>query len=246
MTLADEAAKARLQDIAPGLRAAGVIGMLERIIAHVWKVNIDRFEPTEIGDTNRSLGITATENIRTLVLREAWAADNPAGLSKSVHVTAPNDSLLVEAAGVRLRAMKSSPAITLTEPRWDSDFNWHAESDIRLEAATANAAICNQFLAVPGGLFEEIELPADWAADLSEVFLVWAGGSNNPLTGGWIGLPTISDRPWLAVENMWWHGMGDVTSGDRDSDSPASDTFADRNAPNPVVSLKRRSKTAQS
>lgn len=246
MTAMEEAAQARLNDVVAVLRAAGVLGMFERIIAHVWKVNVDRFEPTELGDTNRSLGITATENIRTLVLREAWAAGNPAGLSAGVHVTAPNDSLLVEAAGVRLRAMKSPPAITVAEPRWDSDFNWQTDSDVRIEAATANAAVCNQFLAVPGGLFEHTQMPADWAAGLSEVFLVWAGGSNNPLTGGWIGLPTISDRPWLAVANIWWHGTGDVTSADRDQDSPAGDAFSDKQAPSPVVSLRQRPKPAES
>jgi hypothetical protein len=245
MTLLGEAAEARLTDIAAGLRAAGVIDMFERIIAHVWKVNVDRFEPAEIGDTNRSLGITATENIRTLVLREAWASGNPAGLSTGVHVTAPNDSLLVEAAGVRLRAMKSSPAITLTEPRWHSDFTWQSESDVRLEAAAANAATGNRLLAVPGGLFEEVEPPAGWAAGLREVFLVWAGGSGSPLTGGWIGLPTISDRPWLAVQNMWWHGASDLTPAERDSDWPDGDSFADRNAPSPVVILRQRPQTAQ-
>ncbi len=134
MTWSDPAAEARLKDIIAGMRAAGVIDMFERIVAHVWKVNVDRFEPSEIGDTNRSLGITATENIRTLVLRESWTASNPAGLGNGVHVTAPNDSLLVEAAGVRLRVMKCPPAITLSEPRWDTDFRWQAESDVRLEA----------------------------------------------------------------------------------------------------------------
>ncbi|HYS31044.1 MAG TPA: hypothetical protein VEM58_02175 [Streptosporangiaceae bacterium] len=245
MTWSDPAAEARLKDIIAGMRAAGVIDMFERIVAHVWKVNVDRFEPSEIGDTNRSLGITATENIRTLVLRESWTASNPAGLGNRVHVTAPNDSLLVEAAGARLRVMKCPPAITLSEPRWDTDFRWQAESDVRLEAAAANAAVCNQFLAVPGGLFENMEQPAEWAAQLREVILVWAGGSNNPLTGGWIGLPTVGDRPWLAVQSVWRHGTGATTSGERDSDAPVSDVFSEKDAPSPVVSLKQRSNRAR-
>ncbi len=96
MTPWEAAARERLDDIVAIQRAAGVIDMFERIIARMWKINVDRFEPSEVGDTNRSLGITANENIRTLVVRESWDAANPAGLGIGVEVTAPNDSLLVE------------------------------------------------------------------------------------------------------------------------------------------------------
>src|ERR1022692_3884140 len=98
----DAASQERLGDIVAGLRAEGVVDMIERIVARVWKANVDRFEPRELGDTNRSLGITASENIRTLVIRESWTAGNPACLGESVHVTAPSDSLLVRGAGVKL------------------------------------------------------------------------------------------------------------------------------------------------
>ena len=244
MTCWDAAAHGRLKDIVAGLRDDGVTGMFERIIARVWKINVDRFEPSEVGDTNRSLGITAAENIRTLILRESWTASNPAGLGGGVHVTAPNDSLLVQHADVRLHVMKSAPAVTLAEPRWGSAFAWKGESDVRIEAATANAAAYGPFLAVPGGLFEDLLPPAGSAARLREAILVWAGGSDSPLTGGWIGLPALGDKPWLAVENVWWHGSGAVISGARGNDAFVSDAFSDRDVPSPVVSLRQRQKTA--
>lgn len=239
----DALASARLTEIVAGLREEGVIEMFERIVSRIWKVNVDRYEPSEVGDTNRSLGITANENIRTLVLRESWTDGNPAGLGRGVHVTAPNDSLLVQAGGVRLHVMKSAPAITLTEPRWDSEFGWKGESDVRIEAATANAAAYSNFLAVPGGLFEDMRPPADHVANLREVILVWSGGWTNPETGGWVGLPILSDRPWLAVQNVWWHGSGGLESRSRDNDRPG-DTFSDRAVPSPVVIVRPRPKTA--
>jgi hypothetical protein len=240
----DAAAGERLKEIAADLRGAGVIDMFEKTVARVWQVNVDRFEPGEVGDTNRSLGITASENIRTLVLRESWSGDNPR-LGGGVHVTAPNDSLLVQVAGVRLHVMKSAPALTLSEPRWDSEFIWKGESDVRLEAATANASVYHRFLTVPGGLFEHMDPPADRTSGLREVMLVWAGGSNSPATGGWLGLPITGERPWLAVRNVWWHGPAGHEAGSRDRDQPANDTFTDRKAPSPVIAIRQRPRTAE-
>lgn len=245
MTPWEAAAQERLDDIVANQRAAGVIDMFERIIARMWKINVDRFEPSEVGDTNRSLGITANENIRTLVVRESWDAANPAGLGVGVEVTAPNDSLLVEVGGVRLHVMKSVPSISLVEPRWAVDFRWAGDSDVRAEAAAANTAFLGAGLAVPGGLFEdELPGPGD-AARLREVMLVWAGGSNSPFTGGWVGLPVLGERPWLAVQNIWWHKPGAMIPGSDESEGSDSDTFSTRDVPSPLVSLKQRPRTAE-
>ncbi len=244
MTNLDVAAQERLAEITSALHEAGVTDLFERVIARVWKINVDRFEPDEVGDTSRSLGITASENIRTLVLREAWTAGGAAGLGRDVRVTAPNDSLLVQAGRIRLHVMKSAPAIALTEPRWETEFTWKGESDVRIEAATANTAVYNPFLAVPGGLFEDLLPPVNSAANLREVILIWAGGANSPVTGGWLGLPVLGDRPWLAVENLWWHGAAAPT-GESQADSLLTDAFTDRATPSPVVSLKQWQKTAE-
>ncbi len=245
MTLWELAAQERLKEIGAVLRGEAVLSMFERVVARVWKVNVDRFEPSEVGDTNRSLGITAAENIRSLIVREAWDAANPVGLGSGVKVTAPNDSLLVEVAGVRLHVMKSAPAIALTEPDWDVDFRWAGESEVRKDAATANTACVGNYLAVPGGLFEDEPAEEGAAARLREAMLVWAGGSNSPFTGGWIGLPVLGERPWLAVENVWWHKPGTSSPGSREGEGPAADTFSARDLPSVAVALKQRPRTAE-
>jgi hypothetical protein len=141
--------------------------------------------------------------------------------------------------------MKSSPSPSLREPNWELEFNWAGESDVRRDAAAANAACLGTYLAVPGGLFED-EIPGrDNAARLQEVMLVWAGGSNSPHTGGWLGLPVLGERPWLAVQNIWWHKPGAETSGSSGGEGLAEDNFSMRDLPKLAVSLKRRAKAAE-
>jgi hypothetical protein len=136
MTSWDAEAHERLEHITAALRDEGVLSLFERTIARVWKFNVDRFEPSEIGDTNLSLGMTAKENITSLILREAWMAGNPAGLGDKVHVNTANGSLLVQAGGVRIRLMKSAAAPILTKPGWDNGFSWESDSDIRRAASS--------------------------------------------------------------------------------------------------------------
>jgi hypothetical protein len=245
MTPWEQAAQERLHRIVAVMRAEAVIDMCERVIARVWKINVDRYEPSEVGDTNRSLGITAAENIRTLIVRESWDASNPEGLGAGVKVTAPSDSLLVEVAGARMHVMKSAPTLSLQEPNWDTDFNWAGESDVRHDAAAANAACVGAYLAVPGGLFEDEPPEPDGASQLREVMLVWAGGSNSPFTGGWLGVPVLGERPWLAVQNLWWHKPSTEESDSRGGEGSAEDTFSARDVPDLAVSLKQRAEPAK-
>jgi len=246
MDLWDGAAHDRLKQIVADLRGEGVLDLFERLVARVWKFNVDRHEPSEIGDTNLSLGITAKENITSLVVREAWMTGNSGDLSESVHVSVSKGSLLVRAAGVRVRMMKSAASPTLREPRWDSDFIWENESDVRAAAAASNRDSYNPFIIGPGSLFENIFPPTGSVEQLRETMLVWAGGSDSPFTGGWLGLPTMGERPWLAVENLWWHELdadGRIPlGGDK---TPDADTFSNREAPKPSITLKPRPKTAE-
>jgi hypothetical protein len=140
--------------------------------------------------------------------------------------------------------MKGAPAISLQEPGWDADFRWAGESDVRKDAASANAACVGNYLAVPGGLFEDEPPEAGAAERLREAMLVWAGGSNSPFTGGWIGLPVLGERPWLAVQNVWWHKPGSTVPGSREGEGPAVDTFSARDVPSLAVALKQRPRTA--
>lgn len=103
----DSAAGERLQEVVEQLRAAHVIDVLERTVSLVWRANTARYEPSDLGDTPRSLGVTAAENIRERTLRERWSPTGKGDFGQDVHVTAPNDSLLVESGGVSLRRDES-------------------------------------------------------------------------------------------------------------------------------------------
>lgn len=243
----DVAATARLQDIVELLRSTRVVDVLERTVALVWRANTARYEPGDLGDTARSLGVTAAENIRELVLRERWSPGMNGDLGRDVHVTAPNDSLLIESSGVSLRVMKAPSMITLARPNW-LGFSWANESDVRKAAARNNRVGYNPYLIGTGTLFDD-SLPVDGdPSTLREVLLVWAGGSASPFTGGWLGLPILSeDRPWLAVQKLWWHevdGHGSRRGRGGDTD-PDLDTFERRPLPQPEVRLKPKPKTAE-
>jgi len=55
----------------------------------------------------------------------------------------------------------------------------------------------------------------------------------------------LGDQPWLVVENLWWHGVDGMPGARSEYDVLASDTFSDREAPSPLVSLKARPRTAE-
>ena len=50
----------------------------------------------------------------------------------------------------------------------------------------------------------EALIPGHDAARCRDVFLVWTGEASTGLTAGWLGLPCEGDRPWLAVQRLWW------------------------------------------
>ncbi len=243
----DPAAGERLQEVVEQLRAAHVIDVLERTVSLVWRANTARYEPSDLGDTPRSLGVTAAENIRERTLRERWSPTGKGDFGQDVHVTAPNDSLLVESGGVSLRVMKAPPMVTLAEPSW-GDFVWANESDVRKAAARNNRARYNPFHVGSGTLFDGVFAAEGDPRALCDVALVWAGGSSSPYTGGWVGLPTLSaDSPWLAVQRIWWH-RSDDRGAQRDRSRPTDsdpDTFERRPLPQPEIRIKPKPKTAE-
>lgn len=242
----DRAAANRLDVIVEQLRETRVIEVLESTVARVWQANTARYEPSDLGDTPRSLGVTAAENIRELALRERWSQTGDGRLDPAAHVTAPNDSLLIESGGISLRVMKAKPMVTLAEPEW-AEFEWAGESDVRKAAARNNRTRYNPYQIGSGTLFDGVFPPEGDPRALCDVVLVWAGGSSNPDTAGWIGLPTLSnDNPWLAVQRVWWHqaGGGSTRTDRTRPTGPDPDTFERRPLPQPEIRLKPKPKTA--
>lgn len=246
MTSWDPAASARLAEIAAQLRGDGVVEMMHEIVGHVWFGNVDRFDPTWLGDTNRSIGANAAENIHTLTRR---VAQDPASwdLQESVRITAPRGSLLVATGSINLHVVKASAMKMLRVPDFDA-FSWLADdSETRAAAATANAFKYNPWVGGRGTLFDGLVAPNGSAHALNEVFLLWAGGIDAPNTAAWLGLPTVGTEPWLAVEQLWWDETGTGASrrlGGRPSPT-AGPVYSDGAAPLAAVTLKPRPKTAE-
>jgi hypothetical protein len=242
----DEAASDRLHNIIEQLRDSRVISVLEATVARVWRANTARYEPSDLGDTPRSLGITASENIRELVLRQKWGSTDTSELGRDVHITAPSGSLLVESCGVNLLMKKAHSMVAVAEPEW-GEFEWATESDVRQAAARNNKARYNPLQIGGGTLFDGV-FPAEGDPKaLRDVILVWAGGSSSPNTAGWLGIPTENaHHPWLSVQRIWWH-QADGGANQRDLTQPTNpdaDTFERRPLPQPEIRLKPKPKTA--
>lgn len=241
-TVWDRAAARRLEEITAELAETGVLALFERLVAETWRYNCQRYEPAEAGDTPRSLGVTASENLRVRVLREindltsGWA-------ERGVLATSPDNALRVHARGVDVRQMKA-PGSEVRLPRWE-EFNWTSESESRFSSAEANTRAYGIPPAPAGQEVIPGLLPPGDPSVLRHVLLVWSGEIETGYTAGWLGLPVIGEHPWLAVQELWWHegGLARPVRGVRGTTS-SPETFAERPQPVPLIFLKPRSEGA--
>lgn len=133
----DGAALAHLEDTAGQLAALGVPAAMGKLVGGVFRRNLERYEPTENGDTPQGLALLCAINISQLARRHY--ADLGAGDPGRVRASLPeSNSLLVRACGVDLRVRKA-PGDTLN-PVW-SAFSWQEADGVgRHLAASANSA----------------------------------------------------------------------------------------------------------
>ncbi len=219
----DTRAAAWLDEVLAQLRALGVADLCERVVAQVWERNVDRHDPVVAGDTATSLGITAAENIRTLLLREDPESWRPRG----VVLRAAQHSLMIDAADVHLQVMKAADRRLDPDPdqplelEW-SGTRWDGESEVRRSAAAVNARRYEPREAdqwgqtwLTGLVGGDDARAADEPARLRHVMLVWAGDPVTAATTGWLAVPYAGapgTSPWLAAREMWHHGPDDVPS----------------------------------
>ena len=189
------------------LRALGAVDLLETTVATVWERNVDRHDPLVAGDTATSLGITSAENLRSLLQR---AAPGP-----GVTVSAPRNSVVLSAEGVHVHLMKAPDAglgpDADTRPDWTST-RWAAESEVRRTAAAENAA---SYEPAAPDQWGQTFLPGLGTATpepsrLRHLVLVWAGHPITAATSGWLAVPHVGPRPWLAATAVWAHGPDEV------------------------------------
>jgi hypothetical protein len=209
-----------LDDVLAAIRATGLAELVEATVADVWERNVDRYDPVVAGDTATSLGITASENIRSLLLRvdhERWAA-------RGVVVTSVQQALVLRIGVRRMLLMKVTdrrlhPEEDDDEHDWRSGIRWDAASDVRRLAAEDNARRYEPCVEDQTGqtwwpgLVPGAPDDPDDPDGLRHLVLVWAGDPVGGTTAGWLGVPYAGPPgtpPWLAITPVWHHGPGDV------------------------------------
>lgn len=242
----DTAAAGRLDLQVQQLRTCGLLDVLQETIAKVWRANLGRHEPSELGDTAQSLGFTSWVNVAQLVVRH-YANLTPQE-SEGVRAALISSTLMIRVRDIRVQVMKAPPSSSRT-PDWNQ-FTWlEADSQVRFRAAQNNIASYNPVTSDQDGRAQSLQpdhgpsmlwdAPSD-PAGLCDLVLVWSGEFGTALTAGWLGMPCLGTPPWFAVAPLWVdEGDQRIPSSDDVVPHPGDeDNFADRPEPALVLGLK--------
>ena len=208
-----------LDDVLAAIRDTGLADLVEATVADVWERNVDRYDPVVAGDTATSLGITASENIRTLLLRvdrERWAA-------RGVVVTSVQQALVLRIGVRRMPLMKVADRRSPRRGRRRARLAVRPPVGRRQRRPQARRggqrAAVRALRGGPDGP-DVVARPVPGAPDdpddpdgLRHLVLVWAGDPVGGTTAGWLGVPYAGPPgtpPWLAITPVWHHGPGDV------------------------------------
>ena len=242
---AEEAAQGALHAITIACTESGLTDALRGLVQEVYSINLARYEPDELGDTARSLGFQGHENMTERALRRFrhddreradthWSIDG-------LHVATPRNVLTFELAGASFLTMKVPPAQRRT-PDWEGGIDWRQKSNARLAFATENSEVLNHRTPATGmvPLFSFSGAPGI----VRKFMFLWAGEASTGLTAGWLAVPVLGERPFLAHQRLWW---------DTDLDTQATPTpmadrgpnFDERPAAALSMALKRRPQEGQ-
>ncbi|HEX2895994.1 MAG TPA: hypothetical protein VHO29_18460 [Marmoricola sp.] len=245
MSIAESAARQALADTVELLRETGLLSAVRELHREVWATNLDRYEPDELGDTPRSLGLLCHENFTARAVRRHQCSElepkahhwNIAGLD----VSTPSGVLTFQIGNRRIVGMKVPPSERRT-PCWDRFAVWDNESNTRLQIAKENSKTLGDYRTPSPGQGELADFHRELGRTPGQVrdFLyVWAGELASPLTAGWLTVPVLGEQPFVAVAPLWH---------DRDDDrnrtihtrrrGPEGPNFDQKPATQPSVTLK--------
>lgn len=241
MEPAEAAAHAHLQATVDLCTDSGLTQAWQVLIHDVYARNLDRFEPDELGDTAMSFGVQCAENLKTRAIRRFECDDlEPAEHHwdlQGVLAGTRRNSLMFEIEGNRIFVMKV-PFGQGRDPQWTVEKHWEQSSEIRHNLAVGNSRVLGGYKTFSGGddgLFPHPARPRQ----VRDYLLVWGGEAASPLTAGWLAIPTMGDKPFVAVAPLWRDDepAAPPTTRKRGDRGPS---FEDRAANAPEITIKPR------
>ncbi len=178
-----------LAEVVDRWRTSGPLTDMLEIIDDVWRTNLDRHEPSELGDDATSLGVQCSRNIMNrCVQRFSDRTDD--------FIVRGGATLEIVFGG---HVMHVSKVQTQSRAWHPNSIDWTA-SEVRLDGARENAAA---YTSTAGTLFDgvtDVSLPGPVGdpANLTHLHLAWQGLSDGE-TRVFVGFPTTGSMPWSAV-----------------------------------------------
>jgi len=178
-----------LAEVVDRWRASGPLADLIEIIDEVWRTNLDRHEPSELGDDATSLGVQCSRNIMNRCVQHI-------GNRADGVIVRGGATLELSFAGHMMHVSKVQTQGRSWHP---NSIDWNA-SGVRLEGARENAAA---YTATSGTLFDELTGTSLLGsvgdpAHLKHLHLAWQGLADGEIRV-FVGFPTTGAVPWSAV-----------------------------------------------
>lgn len=240
MDRAQLAAREALEEAVETCKQSSLTEAWRVLVQDVYTMNLDRYEPDELGDTAMSFGIQCYENLKTRAVRRFRHDDieendvhwNIEGL----RVWTPRNVLTFTFGNVRIVTMKV-PFTEGRSPNWDRSGDWEQYSQIRLAIAAENSRVLQYRTGAVGAspLFPHLGSPGA----VRNYMLLWAGEADAALTAGWLGVPILGDTPFIARETLWWDEEP-PTRGTQQVAPNRGPSFDERPAATPEVTLKKK------
>lgn len=182
----DAAAQALLDEVVAEWTDGDVLGVVRDLVPVVWRNNLDRYEPVELGDDATTLGIQSSRNLCNLAVRGLHGVPNVrARDAKTLEVT------------YRGRVLHAGKVTSRSETWQVSSVDW-SQSEVRTTSAEANS---KAYMPVAGTLFENAGALPGQPIDprvLRHLQLMWQGFDDGG-TRTWVGFPRAGEDAWFAV-----------------------------------------------
>ena len=241
MNEAQAAAEGALDRFKQIIVATGADEVWRYLVRDVWSQNLDRYEPDELGDTPKALGLQCSENLRELAVRRK-AGDNREAPEDhwtvpELSISTPRSVLTMTIDGRRVVPMKVPMSHGRT-PHFDRFRDWEHESDVRNEMAKRNSRALGGF--TTANLGQPMLIPETFdSLAIDDFMLLWAGDPDNPLTAGYLTIPAKGPVPFAATTTLWWD-EADEAPRSKMRHTPDGPSFDQKGVLAPAITLKPR------